>query len=364
MIIEHINISGGVSYKVYIGDDIFSQIAELTDLKKFSKCFFVVDKKVSDTFIKNLKDRFAINDSVLYLDISEKTKSVATLELIWSAFLKAGLDRKSLVFNIGGGCLGDISGFACATYMRGINFVQVPTTLLAQVDASVGGKVAVNFSGIKNLLGAFQQPHCVINDVSLLETLSKREFSSGLAEMVKHGFIYSTQHLQRISDFLDNSLDKAKLSEVIAESVAIKGNIVSEDVNEKGARKLLNFGHTVGHALESFTNSAEQIELKQRLTHGEAVALGMLVELRIAVNKNLISEDAVKILRSLLIKCSLPTSLPIEVLNLNCLTPYLINDKKNYKGTIMVALPNSVGSGVWDIDVNISEIETALSEIK
>jgi 3-dehydroquinate synthase len=204
----------------------------------------------------------------------EENKKLSSVEKIWLFLSQNGADRKSLVVNLGGGMLTDLGSFAASTMKRGMDFVNIPTTLLAQVDASVGGKTGFNFNGLKNEIGVINQPIAVLIDTRFLQTIDYRNFISGYAEMIKHGLIYSTEHLEEVHNFDLQNIDLELLRGIIARSVAIKDSFVFRDPNERNIRKALNFGHTIGHAFESFALMSGNPVL-----HGYAVAYGMIVEL-------------------------------------------------------------------------------------
>ena len=208
----------------------------------------------------------------------ERAKQLGTVARLYEAFLKRRLDRTGVVIALGGGVVGDVAGFAAATYLRGVPLIQIPTTLLAQVDSSVGGKVGVNLAAGKNLVGAFHPPSLVVCDPDVLASLPRREFRAGLYEVIKYGVIASRALFERVSAKLDELMaqDREELPAIVAECCRIKASVVSRDEREAGPRRVLNFGHTVGHALEGMTGY-------RRFRHGEAVAYGMLAAARLSV---------------------------------------------------------------------------------
>ncbi len=234
-------------------------------------------KKLIDTWCKE----FSIKKKIL--PVGEKLKSIRSCEKIWAWLMEQSADRHSLVINIGGGIIGDMGGFAAATYKRGIAFIQMPTTLLSQVDASIGGKLAVNFKSIKNNIGVFRHPETIIIDTNFLKTLADRELTSGFAEVIKHALIADKKlwkKLLKISDL--RTVDWSKL---LIQAIEVKNKIVAVDPFEKKERKALNFGHTVGHALESIF-----MKTKKSLLHGEAVAIGMICESNLSYQKGTLSK--------------------------------------------------------------------------
>lgn len=268
---------------------------------------------------------------------TEEAKSVSQAQILWDRALEAGLDRRSAVLALGGGVVGDLAGFAAATYMRGIALVQAPTTLLAQVDSSVGGKTAVNLPRAKNIVGVFHQPALVLADLDTLDTLPPREIRSGLAEVIKYAVIAREDLFTYLEDNLNAilNLNPAVLEEVITRCCAIKAAVVEEDEREAGLRAVLNFGHTVGHALEAATSYA-------RFRHGEAVAIGMVAETAMAVRRGLAGEDLLRRLTRLIAAAGLPVAVPPD-LRPEDLAPLMLLDKKNYRGGITMVLPRQTG---------------------
>jgi 3-dehydroquinate synthase len=239
------------------------------------KVFLVTETKVNRLY-EQLIDKSPVLSQIKKIVIpnGEENKKLSSVEKIWMFLSKSGADRKSLVINLGGGMLTDMGSFAASTFKRGCDFVNIPTTLLAQVDASVGGKTGFNFNGFKNEIGVINQPDTVIIDPLFLNTLDKENFISGYAEMIKHGLIHSTEHLDEVQEFDLDKPDLSILQGIIARSVAIKDYFVYHDPNERNIRKALNFGHTAGHAFESFA-----MKEKRAILHGYAVAYGMIPEL-------------------------------------------------------------------------------------
>lgn len=271
----------------------------------------------------------------------EAHKNLDTCGQIWQAFQAAALDRQALVVNLGGGVVGDIGGFCAAVWKRGIDFVQAPTSLLAMTDAAIGGKTGVDFQGIKNLIGVFKQPAAVFADTGFLKTLPERELKSGLAEIIKH-FAISGQ--------LSNSLDDLK------SSVEVKVRIVQQDPRETGLRMLLNFGHTIGHALESFF-----LKTDSPLTHGEAVAVGMICETRILTEKQgapAYAQPLEKIISEHFRFPSIPPEAAPELWSL------MLHDKKNASGSVRMALPDAKPLSLKTVETNQGELKRSLMYFK
>jgi len=286
----------------------------------------------------------------------ERAKNLPTVARIYDALVKRRLDRSAAVLAFGGGVVGDIAGFAAATYLRGIRLVQVPTTLLAQVDSSVGGKVGVNLAAGKNLVGAFYPPALVACDPELLASLPRREFRSGVYEVVKYGIIRSRPLFERLSTHLDAIFehDAALLEPLIAECCRIKADIVSEDERESGPRRALNFGHTVGHALEAVTRY-------RRFRHGEAIAYGMLAAAQISVARGVMSADDRAQLRELIIHLGpLPA---VTDLRIKDALDAILLDKKVVGGKLHFVLATGIGGTAVVADVTRKELGTAMKSI-
>jgi 3-dehydroquinate synthase len=268
----------------------------------------------------------------------EEYKDLLWVQHIYNELLKAKLDRLSALFALGGGVIGDITGFAASTYMRGIPYIQMPTTLLAQVDSSVGGKTGVNHKLGKNMIGTFWQPRLVWIDVETLKTLPKRELLAGLAEVIKYGVI----HDKELFDFLEVNrdkilnLDRDALTNIIKRSCEIKAEVVSKDERESGLRAILNYGHTIGHAIETVTEY-------KRFLHGEAVAIGMYLEARLSQMLNFIKGDQVFKIKNLIDSYGLPSEMPADI-DINSILLSIQLDKKVVAGELKFILPEKIGS--------------------
>ncbi len=268
----------------------------------------------------------------------EEYKNLSSLEKIYEESLKARLDRRSAMIALGGGVIGDITGFAASTYMRGIDFIQVPTTLLAQVDSSVGGKTGVNHALGKNMIGTFWQPRLVWADAATLETLPRKEFLSGLAEVVKYGVIWDNG----LFEFLERNagkvlrLEKETLEYLIGRSCEIKAEVVSRDERESGLRAILNYGHTIGHAIETATGY-------KRFLHGEAVAMGMCAEARLSQLLGFVGGDHVERICGLVRSYGLPADMPGDIQG-DVLMESMSLDKKAVSGQLRFILPEKIGA--------------------
>lgn len=274
----------------------------------------------------------------------ETSKSFECAQKLYTKALEAKLDRSSTIVALGGGVVGDLAGFVAATYMRGIGFIQIPTSLLAQVDSSIGGKVAINHPLAKNIIGAFYQPRMVFINPCTLTTLPPREFATGMAELIKHAFIADRDFIAWLEQNMEALIarDIQSLTYALYRSCQIKAHVVEQDEKEAGLRMILNFGHTIGHAIESATGYS-------KYTHGESVAMGMVYESKIAVNMGLINQDYIKRLSSLLEKAGLPTQL--NSTDWSLILGRMAYDKKNIDDRIVFVLPR--GYGKVDIFKNL-----------
>ncbi|MBI5101018.1 MAG: 3-dehydroquinate synthase [Nitrospirae bacterium] len=350
---------GDRSYSILIGRNLLPELGGAAEKFEFSGKIGLVSnptvfKLYGATAAGSLiKSGFEVEEIII--PDGEEYKSLASMEKIYEAMLRAKLDRRSALVALGGGVIGDITGFAASTYMRGIDFIQVPTTLLGQVDSSVGGKTGVNHPLGKNMIGAFWQPRLVLIDIDTLATLPKREFLSGLAEVIKYGVIWDEGFFEFLEDGKDAvlGLDGEALTEVIRRSCEIKAEVVSRDEREAGLRAILNFGHTIGHAIETVTGYKKYL-------HGEAVAIGMYYAARLANVLGLLQEREVSRIRALIMAYGLPSELPpgIEATDL---IPAMELDKKTVSGTLKFILPEKIGAVRIEKGIKPEDIRKALS---
>jgi len=292
--------------------------------------------------------------AVILFDDRESAKRLATVEDIARKLVRAGADRHSILVAVGGGVVGDVAGFVAATYLRGVGIIHVPTTLVAQVDSSIGGKTGVNLPEGKNLVGAFYPPKAVIADPDVLRTLPHREYRSGLYEVIKYGVIANAE----LSRFLEKEMpsilrrDPAALAWIIPRCIAIKARVVSKDEREGGLRQILNFGHTLGHAFEAATRY-------RRFLHGEAIGWGMIAATLLALATGRIAErDAGRIIRLIASVGPLP---PLQGMRARQLRPILAGDKKAREGRVLWVLPMRIGKTEWGIEVPWPAVESAIS---
>ena len=318
-------------YKIFIGKDIFAKLEKRLHKKKYSKVFFLVDENTLKHCYSELKRNARLpNHQIIEIKSGEIHKNLATCQSIWDQRLEAQADRKALFVNLGGGVIGDMGGFCASSYKRGIDFIHIPTTLLAQVDASIGSKLGVDYKGYKNTIGCFSDPQAVFIYPDFLRTLPAVETRSGFAEMLKHALIADKNQWE----ILKKGLEKAKeIPVIIEQSLQVKRKIVLKDPKEKNIRKALNFGHTIGHAIESYS-----LQTDHPLLHGEAVAIGMICEAWISSKKNGLSkaeqESITKVISTIFGKYEFPEKAFDYLIHL------MKQDKKNEDQKIMfTALP-------------------------
>lgn len=332
---------GERSYDICIGSKILEKIgSKLKSLSTSPKTAIISNPTVYSLYGKEVLNSIKSSGfdviSVIIPD-GERYKDISIVQKIYGELLRHRLDRKSTLIALGGGVIGDITGFVASTYMRGIDYIQIPTTLLAQVDSSVGGKTGVNHKLGKNMIGTFYQPKLVWIDIDTLKTLPQKEFFAGFAEVIKYGVIWDA----KLFAFLENNrdkilrLDKKSLTHIIKRSCEIKAEVVSKDEREVGLRAILNYGHTIGHAIETETGYKKYL-------HGEALAIGMLIEAKIAESLKLLKEKTVQRIKSLIESYGLPTKIPVRI-NRNTLLASMQLDKKAVAGELKFILPERIG---------------------
>jgi 3-dehydroquinate synthase len=333
---------GDRSYPIYIGEALLSKfgaMAEKHGLPKKSPVLVVTDDAVGPHYLMTVLDALTSSGYIAVshtVESGEQAKRLESLGDIVSTALKAGLDRDSTIIALGGGVVGDLAGFAAASFMRGVRFVQAPTTILAH-DSSVGGKVAVNHPLAKNIIGAFHQPEFVLYDTATLATLPPREVRSGLAEVAKHGLIQDRNFTAWCEANAEKllALDPEALSYALYVGCGVKARVVSQDEREGGLRAILNLGHTIGHALEAVAGYGE-------LTHGEAISIGMCGSARLAVRLGVAGEDVYEGTHRLLSRLELPVVLPTH-LDTDSIMEVMMHDKKFRGGEMVFVLPTAIG---------------------
>ncbi|WP_240635516.1 3-dehydroquinate synthase [Hymenobacter rigui] len=337
---------------LFVGSEALPELAKIAVRPTISQVIVLVDANTARQCMPLVAPYLPAGYRVVEIPAGEEYKTLLTCETLWADLTTHHADRYSLVINVGGGVVTDLGGFAAALYKRGIGFVQVPTTLLAQVDASVGGKTGVDFQGFKNQLGVFQQPLAVCIEPRFLQTLDPRQLKSGYAEVVKHWLIADAEAFTRNRYIGVLGIDD--WTPIIKESVALKQQIVEQDPLESGLRKLLNFGHTVGHALESYLLQQPGREI----LHGEAVAAGMVCEAWLSYQKGLLQAEELEQIESFLF--SVFEKVQFVGLETEAIAEFALQDKKNAGSTINCTLLNGIGQGVYDQPVTLAEIAQAL----
>lgn len=334
------------SYYIYIGKRFLNYIDDY--IGNIDKVMIVTDENVDSFYGEIITENIKEETHKFIIESGESSKTLSTVERILSKMLELNFTRNSKIIALGGGVVGDIAGFVASIYMRGISFLQVPTTLLAQIDSSVGGKTGVNLPNGKNMIGSFYQAELVLIDTDTLKTLPRREIISGLGEIIKYGLIWDYEFLNYIENNLNDILNLKEdiLKNIICKCCKIKAEIVSKDEKELGLRKILNYGHTIGHALETASSY-------KRYSHGEAILIGMYYEGIMAKKLDLIGDDyLLKIQR---IIESLDIDLDISVYPKELLLDNMMGDKKNKEGKISFIFPNGKAS-VKEVLLDRSEV--------
>ena len=331
---------------IVITEDISTELKKCIDVLNPDLIAILVDENTKAHCLSQLN--YQANE-VIEISSGEIHKNLNTCDHIWSKLTSASFSRKSLLINLGGGVIGDMGGFVGATYKRGMSFINIPTTLLSQVDASIGGKLAVDFKGYKNHIGLFTTPDKVIIDPVFLRTLPEREMRSGFAEVIKHALIQDKEHWNKL---INSDFQTLNWNEIIPHSVAIKYGVTSKDPLEHGLRKILNFGHTMGHALESYFLTTDK-----PLLHGEAVALGMVLESFISNKQSGLSG---KELESIIGYIQTLFKLPHEIPTIQEIEHFILQDKKNQGKELRFSLLESIGNCDIDIKVDRETVEESL----
>ena len=353
--------ANGHKYPIIIGTGVVNKLSTILAKNgiRFNKCLFVIDNKISKNSIKIIINSFSKKKfECHFFNASEKNKNQTSVNKILEILLKKNFHRNDCLISIGGGITGDISGFASSIFKRGIKFVNVPTTLLAQVDSSIGGKTGVNSIYGKNLIGSFYQPNLVISDINFLKTLPKREIICGYGEILKHSLISDKKFFL----FLDKNgkkilnLQTIFIQKAIEKSCLIKKKIIELDEKENDLRKILNFGHTFAHAFEA------ALKYSKKLNHGEAVILGIISASKFSLQNNLLSINEFKLIKNHLIKFNLPINLKkhFSKKNLDQLIEFIKKDKKNQSEKISLVLLKKIGSPIFNINFNSKKIYSFL----
>jgi len=348
---------GEKSYPIYIGENLLAQADYLTKHISGNQVMIVSNTTVAPLYIDKVKDLLIdFEVSEIILPDGEQYKNLDTVNQIFTSLLENRFDRGSTLIALGGGVIGDMTGFAAASYQRGVNFIQIPTTLLSQVDSSVGGKTGVNHPLGKNMIGAFYQPKAVIIDVDTLDTLPNREFSAGMAEVIKYGLLGNENFLSFIEKNVKSLMNKEKTTviDAIYQSCKDKANIVAEDELEAGKRALLNLGHTFGHAIENSMGYGSYL-------HGEAISIGMYMAAVMSEKEGFIDQSQVYRVKSILENCELPTRLTGKI-NFSDFSKSMSVDKKVLKGKIRLVLLKPIGAAFISDDYHKEFLDQTIKE--
>ena len=323
------------SYAVHFNERAYEKINTHLEETRYSKVFVLVDENTHENCLPNFMSQLSVEDfEIIEIESGEINKTIATCTGVWEALSELDADRKSLLINLGGGVITDLGGFVASCFKRGISFINVPTTLLAMVDASIGGKTGIDLGPLKNQIGVINQPEMVLIIPSFLKTLEERQLQSGFAEMLKHGLIQNKKYwevLKLISKFDD-------LDDLIYDSVLIKNKVVLQDPTEQNLRKILNYGHTLGHAVESYFLESENHET---LLHGEAIAVGMVLEAYLSHKLSGLSEIELTDIKATFLKRYKKVNFTAE--DIQVILSLLKFDKKNSHGNINFVLLNKIG---------------------
>lgn len=351
---------GARGYEILIDRDLLPELGKrCLKVGLGHRCAVITDSNVAPHYAQAATASLieaGINPIVITVPAGEKSKSLKQVGECYDALAAHRLERKSFVVALGGGVIGDLAGFVAATYLRGVPFVQVPTTLLAQVDSSVGGKVGVNLKAGKNLVGSFYQPRLVLCDLTTLDTLPKREFAAGLAEVVKYGIIYDAPFFRKLENSMGEIVARspALLAKIVARCCEIKADVVSQDETETSLRAILNYGHTVGHALEAISGYGKYL-------HGEAISYGQVVASRLSNRlRGMPAEDVVRV-KNLLERAGLPTEVKLSPNQKRDLFAAMRLDKKVTAGEIKFVLAKRIGEVEFGCKASEADVEAALA---
>jgi len=343
-------------YSVVIGNESINHLKEyLESQKKYSKIFIIVDENTMLHCLPDLVEKIPLlyEAEIIEIESGEINKTIEVVTQIWYTLSESHADRKSLIINLGGGVISDMGGFIASTYKRGIDFLNIATTLLSQVDASVGGKLGIDLNGLKNQIGVFNFPKMVVIYPPFLSTLEWRQLRSGFAEVLKHALINDKNYWEDLKE-IEISLE-SDWTKIIEHSVQIKNKVVLEDPTEQGLRKILNYGHTIGHAIETWHLENDP----NFFLHGEAIAIGMIAEGYLSMQKSGLTEEELNEISEVLKSKFKLKPLPTE--KFNDYSNLMIHDKKNSEGKISFSLLSKIGECKWDQFCNKEEILNALT---
>lgn len=342
-----------IGYKVFFEDSLQS-LQQFIIERNYSQVLILVDRNTNDHCLPVLQSALPelLDYDIIEVDPGEENKNIDFCIGVWNTMLDFGADRKSLMINLGGGVVTDMGGFAASTFKRGIDFIQIPTTLLAQVDASVGGKTGIDLGNVKNIIGTFNQPQAVFISSKFLDTLDERQIKSGYAEIIKHGLIYDKDlffKVKNINESLSGSLDA-----IVYRSVEIKNEVITKDPHEQNLRKILNFGHTIGHAIEGYS----MLHDEEPLLHGEAIGIGMICEGYLSHKLNNLAKEElqhiVDVFKELYPRYKFDKTIYSDLIEL------MRNDKKNESNKLGFALLNKIGACDYNKFIDEEDIYTSL----
>ena len=348
-------------YPIFIGSGLITKLSKLLNSSsiKFTKCLLVIDSKVPKTLINKILKSLPKKQTIIHMfNANELNKNQLSVNKILTILLKKNFHRNDCLISVGGGITGDVSGFASSIFKRGIKFINVPTTLLAQVDSSIGGKTGINSIHGKNSIGSFYQPSLVISDINFLKTLPKREIICGYGEILKHSliankkfFLFLNKNATKILNLKSPFIEKS-----IHQSCLIKKRIIETDEKEKNLRKILNFGHTFAHAYEA------TLQYSKKLNHGEAVILGIMNASKFSLKNNLLSKDEFELIKNHLIQFKLPIKLrkKISSSKLNKIVSFMKKDKKNNTKKINLVLLKKIGQPILNLNFETKKIHSFL----
>ena len=353
------NTIQATNYSIVFNENAYTALNLHFQKHNYSKIFILVDENTNEFCLPEFLPLLTteIPFEIIELESGEINKNIQTCTEVWSVLTELGADRKSVILNLGGGVITDLGGFVASTYKRGIDFVNIPTTLLGMVDASVGGKNGVDLGVLKNQIGTITTPQMVVIDTRFLQTLPQNQMRSGLAEMLKHGLIFDENYWNKFQDL--SQLNTTDLDVLIYEAIVIKNKIVQQDPTELGIRKALNFGHTLGHAIESYFLENEE---KTTLLHGEAIAIGMILESYLSWRKELLTNEAYFHIKNTL--KSIFGTLEILETDLDPILDLLVHDKKNEYGKLQFAFLDGIGKVKINQEVANEVIQNAFEDYK
>ncbi|MBL7887384.1 MAG: 3-dehydroquinate synthase [Flavobacterium sp.] len=351
---QAINANG---YTIHFNEKGYAILNDFLQQKNYSSLFILADSNTNEVCLPKFLPYLAteIPIEIIEIEAGESLKNIMTCAEIWTTLTELGADRKSLIINVGGGVITDIGGFVASTFKRGIDFINVPTTLLGMVDASVGGKNGVDLGHLKNQIGTITVPQLLLIDTRFLETLPQKEMRSGLAEMLKHGLIYDKIYWEQFLDL--TTLNFNDLDILIYRSIEIKNAIVKQDPTENGIRKALNFGHTLGHAIESHF-----LDTEKQLLHGEAIAIGMILESYLSKEKGLITNEEYQQIKTII--SDIFDAFEFSANDIINIQNLLIHDKKNEHGKVQFALLDGIGKCIVNQSVDKELIIKSFEDYK